>query len=309
MLGSAILETALGLVFVYLILSLVVSAIQELLDTILKLRASHLSAGVEKLLGDDKAKEFFDNVLIRALSPNAWFGSVPRRPSYVPPDVFAATVLDMLSKASASKPRTFDEIQLAVQALPEGSLKKSLISLLEQGGRTVEGFKGALQTWFDQHMDRVTGWYKRKVQLITLGVGLALAVAIDADTLSIVNALSKDSALRSAMVAQAQMYATQNPGPAGNAGTDQSAELGKRLEVVKQRFGESSSLGVPIGFDRWPPTWPDRMAKGRQGLLGWILTACAISLGAPFWFDMLSKVVSIRASGKTPDERAREKTR
>ncbi len=35
--------------------------------------------------------------------------------------------------------------------------------------------------------------------------------------------------------------------------------------------------------------------------LGWILTAVAISMGAPFWFDMLNKVVAVRSSVKPQD--------
>jgi hypothetical protein len=44
--------------------------------------------------------------------------------------------------------------------------------------------------------------------------------------------------------------------------------------------------------------WPAR-------LLGWMLTILAISLGAPFWFDMLNKLVNIRSAGKSPDEAAK----
>jgi hypothetical protein len=37
-------------------------------------------------------------------------------------------------------------------------------------------------------------------------------------------------------------------------------------------------------------------------MLGWILTILAVSLGAPFWFDMLNRVVAIRSAGKAPEE-------
>ena len=36
--------------------------------------------------------------------------------------------------------------------------------------------------------------------------------------------------------------------------------------------------------------------------LGWLITAFAVSMGAPFWFDLLNKFVNIRASGKAPEE-------
>ncbi len=34
--------------------------------------------------------------------------------------------------------------------------------------------------------------------------------------------------------------------------------------------------------------------------LGWLLTALAISLGATFWFDLLSKIISLRSAGRKP---------
>ena len=82
--GANAIEVAIGMVFVYLVLSLTVTALQELLDAVMKLRASHLAKGVEKLLGSTKAEAFFDHPIIAALSPDKWFGKGTRRPSYLP---------------------------------------------------------------------------------------------------------------------------------------------------------------------------------------------------------------------------------
>jgi hypothetical protein len=54
---------------------------------------------------------------------------------------------------------------------------------------------------------------------------------------------------------------------------------------------------LPIGWSEFP--------KRDQWLtmaLGWLITAFAVSLGAPFWFDLLNKFVNVRASGKAPEE-------
>ena len=37
-------------------------------------------------------------------------------------------------------------------------------------------------------------------------------------------------------------------------------------------------------------------------LLGWIITALAVSVGAPFWFDTLNRFMNIRNAGRAPDE-------
>jgi hypothetical protein len=40
---------------------------------------------------------------------------------------------------------------------------------------------------------------------------------------------------------------------------------------------------------------------GRQLGGGWVLTAFAVSPGAPFWFDLLGKVSNLRGAGIKPE--------
>ena len=79
-------------------------------------------------------------------------------------------------------------------------------------------------------------------------------------------------------------------------------------------------LGLPIGWNletsdahlRWPGLriWQPNVVSAWVGQirfhwLGWILTALAISLGAPFWFDLLNKFIVIRSTVK-PKEKSPE---
>ena len=89
MFGSTTLDIALGITFMYLLLSLVVTAVQEVIETLIKLRASHLAKGIEKLLGSPMAKNFFANLLIKAFSPNQWFGQGTRKPLSLTTILFA----------------------------------------------------------------------------------------------------------------------------------------------------------------------------------------------------------------------------
>jgi hypothetical protein len=41
-------------------------------------------------------------------------------------------------------------------------------------------------------------------------------------------------------------------------------------------------------------------------LIGWLITAGATVLGAPFWFDTLKKLVNIRGTGVNPAEKPAE---
>jgi len=52
MFGSAILDTAIGLIYVYLVVSLIVSAANELLAALFRWRANNLFLGIRELLQD-----------------------------------------------------------------------------------------------------------------------------------------------------------------------------------------------------------------------------------------------------------------
>ncbi len=163
--------------------------------------------------------------------------------------------------------------------------------------------KEQLEKSFDEVMDRVRGWYKRKTQLISILVGLGVALAANADTIAIANAMMRDATLRDAIVASAEQAAAQD-----------EADLTSNIDDLQNQLLETQVLGwitpsdesttAPADANLDPRAMP---VKGDVGgwflkVFGWAITAFAVSLGAPFWFDVLSKVTSIRATGKPPKE-------
>jgi hypothetical protein len=98
MFGSPILDVAIGLVFVYLLLSLIATALRETMEAWMKSRAGQLELGIRTLLqdlsGDDLARKVYEHPLIYGLyggkyEPPAGGGQRIRRgsslPSYIPP--------------------------------------------------------------------------------------------------------------------------------------------------------------------------------------------------------------------------------
>jgi len=78
------------------------------------------------------------------------------------------------------------------------------------------------------------------------------------------------------------------------------------LNTIKQVKVTVRELPIPIGWEKTnlPESCFSLLScEWWMKILGWILTALALSLGAPFWFDMLKKVMSIRNVGKNPDEK------
>ncbi len=185
-------------------------------------------------------------------------------------------------------------------------LAGSLRPLLDDAAGDVERFRENVETWFNNSMDRVSGAYKRHTLAWQAAIGLALAIVMNVDALQITRSLWHDRALREVLVAQAETVARQEQPPSGAAA---------QFSTLRREVG---SLGLPIGWRGCETTSTDEAAVGTRMLwcepgwwgwalipmvLGWCLTAAAVSLGAPFWFDTLKRFISIRSSGKAPEER------
>jgi hypothetical protein len=391
MFGSQILDVAIGMIFVFLLLSLMCSALNEIIEARLKNRAKSLETGIRNLLGNDKlADDFYDHALISGLFKNN------QKPSYIPSRTFALALMNIVAPQTGddhSHPLgSFREALSQIKSdSPAAPIKQALLALADDAQGDINQLRTNIENWYDDTMDRVSGWYKRRTHTIIIFLGLGLAIALNADSAYIARNLSNDAALRNSLVSAAQAFAQNEkptdsarqspatspangdatPSQGGNAGaqSNSNANSAKGKSVSSQsnsnaqksaasaspasspaakvntaarndagaaspetstntdasaqtRFDEDlkkiRALGLPMGWNlesddphlRWPglriwqtgvPTaWA---AQIRFHWLGWILTALAISLGAPFWFDMLGKFITVRSTMK-PEQKS-----
>src|SRR5213596_117827 len=185
MFGSAILDTAIGLIFVFLVVSLVVSAANELLAALFKWRANNLFLGIRQLLQDASVTglvtRFYEHPLIDGLS------SKGKKPSYIPSRTFALALLDIVSPTTPGSDRTLDDLKAGIEKLP-GCLHITFRVLLDEAGHDIEQFKVQLEIWFNSTMERVSGWYKRKTQALQLVLALLIVALANIDTIRIAGA-------------------------------------------------------------------------------------------------------------------------
>lgn len=156
-------------------------------------------------------------------------------------------------------------------------------------------FKNEVETWFDRSMDRASGVYKRNAKGVAILIGILVAVLTNTDTLHLVKRLSQDSVIRSAITQRA------------NQKEDFLTNRDTRREI-EQVLGDAS---VPIGwqninqqFERLDPKYPNSVYisiwQGFKLICGWILSGLAVAMGAPFWFDILNKLINVRNAGPKP---------
>jgi len=334
MFGSVVLDVAIGLSLLFLFVSLICSAIREAIETVISSRASDLERGVRELLddptGQGAATALFAHPLIFSLydgtyqpdrlrlhrslltgaqslrMPIAARGSLP---AYIPSANFARAFLDLTLRgplgqapvgAHAVLPvLSIDSLMATARDMPDGRIRRALLSALDAAEGDLLRVQLALEGWFDACMDRVSGWYKRRTQVMLLGIGLFAAGVMNIDAFSIGRALVQDKALRDGAVAQAAELVeradrTAVPAVVADEGF---AALQRDLDQIQ----------FPTGWE--PP--PQRLwTKGADGvaritaqpvlqmLTGWLVTGFAVMLGAPFWFDMLNRFMVVRSTIK-----------
>jgi hypothetical protein len=299
------LDVMLGVTFIFLLLSLISSATVEAIEIVLKKRAKALQETLVGLLGEQGARELYSHALIRALHKEGG-----RPPSYIPTHTFVVALLEGVLHRGARG--TVEDLERTLQALPPqfDRLKEALQALIASTEGNLARLQEGIGDWFNASMDRLSGWYKRRSQVIVFCIGLVFAAAYNIDTIQVVNQLARDDALRTALVSAAENQQRVGAPPGADAG---SAE--ERLEVQMKVLGE---LGLPLGWSSGQDTSKASLADIRRPpvtpmgwvlkVLGLLLTGLAVSLGAPFWFDILNKIVVVRST-VSPGEKVRKERR
>lgn len=360
MFGSEILDVLIGLALVFLLLSLVASALREALEAVFRTRGVYLERGIRELLDArekpamsvtwlkpgintppaaaaspqiDLATALYEHPLISALYHKdyrpathkwarirRWFGG-HNLPAYIPSANFVAALLDIIVRGRdpATKgslrvegPRiSLTQVRESVAQLDNDRVGRAVLSAVDLADGDMAQARANIASWFDSSMDRVSGWYKRWTQFYLFLIGLIVAVWLNVNTITIARYLYRDQGAREAIVRIAE-----------GVSRDSSVLREQQIDTL---VGRLDALGLPIG-------WRYGLAGLRPGedsattgfvggptgarpstllgpiplaILGWLITALAVSLGAPFWFDLLNKFMVIRSTVK-PHEKSRE---
>ena len=321
-------DVAIGLIFVYIVLALVCSVLNETIATATGLRARFLETGLVNLLsgaasdtaaGRATARDFYRHPLVQGLikprrrsdpeDDTTDEEPAPRRkgvlgkspyPSYIPSRTFVIAITDMAHDARVKLQdqdpakadelrqklrRADDELEHGLAAIPNTRLSEALLALHRSAGGDAVRFQRATEEWFDDAMERVSGWYKRRIHAILAVIAALVVVLLNADTLASGRVLWRDDAVRAAVVKEATDTARGNLDDV-------------KLEQAVQKL--DLPLGWNLSFGDTAAQLPDDAVGWVEKLVGLLLTIGAIQLGAPFWFDLLSKIVRVRATGAPP---------
>ncbi len=383
MFGSDILGVAIGIVFIYLLGSLVVTTVNEWISRMFAIRAKNLEAGIRELLdGEDvaaaagaaakaaaladgkteaaaetaaetaaevaaaatggigtvaktfKEKLFEHPLVFGTYKVGMWDrlrrkGDKAGRPSYIDPKAVSAVLFDefmtagnskaglgesKIASAEAALTKIEDAIDADNQIPPH--LKKLMQTFVNDANTTLKDSEAKvakirkdIETWFDGSMSRVSGWYKRKMQTVSIIVALGVAIFLNIDSIAVTQTLWNDQAVRDQVVASAEGYAAQNADkPLDSEGAKKNLE-GLNLPIGWDKLSGNFSIDKGDDPDRVFPGSLNPGRAGGAGVLKWIgllVSGIAISLGSQFWFDILGKLINLRGAGGKPNTTKRD---
>lgn len=349
------LDIIIAIFLIYALFAGLVSGINELIVQMLEMRGKVLFEGIAMMLGElpkptgiinslrrklgsvteetNLTKSLYQHPLIDTLSQP---GS---KPSYISPASFSTALVQVLSNDGS--------LTALRQKLDDRNshLGKLLGPMLDEANGDLEKFKAKVEIHFNELMDRVGGWYKRRAQAAMFIIGFILALFLNIDSIHIVQQLQKNPEVVEKLVQTAEK--ASETVKAAEAATAKAAEADKSVETAKaeaqnkdlqdkvkklnEQITEFKNLGLPIGWAyAKQPTPTENKSDPKQASteikfdtsrcfyyinfcypeyqnyalspIGWLLTALAGILGAPFWFDAISKLFAIRGTGKKPEE-------
>jgi hypothetical protein len=222
--------------------------------------------------------------------------------------------LALIASLDPAKPLpVIQDIEDTVKNLPPSRIRDVLLSSLTEAGTDVDKLRTSIATWFDDSMERLSGAYKRQLKWISMLVGLIVSIAFNADSFNVAVTLWSDQDRRASIVAIATQV-SQEPFPRVPEGID-GAKLGEAFRKTEDTLrslpigwncsgtsaaGTSSAEQKSMRLDSWACAKKNLTALTPTQVLGWIFTATAFTLGAPFWFDLLQKFVNVRGAGGRP---------
>ncbi|MCB1934641.1 MAG: hypothetical protein KDF59_01745 [Nitrosomonas sp.] len=327
-------DIIIALIFIYALFASLVSGINEVIVQMLSMRGRVLLESIAMMLGELPKDTGSSSVTSRVFK---WLkhklGLINTKQTHLTNQLYANPLVDTLSPPGSSlpsyiSPQTFSAALVQIMSV-DGSietLKKSMEDrskplnkllgpMLDEAGNDIKKFKTSVENHYNAIMDRVGGWYKRRTQAIMFFVGLVLAVLMNIDSVYIVQHLQKNPDKTLALVEAAEKYS------AIKGQTDEEiTEKEKLIQKIKElsvKSEEFKNIGLPIGWyskDKEASesaadqkdsggSFPFDFLPGQDSklvFLGWIATALAGALGAPFWFDAISKIFAARGSGRKP---------
>jgi hypothetical protein len=326
---SSIFDVVIGLVFVFFVFSLAVSGINEFVRKLLNTRAKALWTAISAMLDDTTtapqpegmtvrlqaaplrtspdvaasseaatvteaslAQRVYDHPMVARLDPTQL--NKPTKITDIPSSAFARALVDVLTPRDGNGQAMWDELEGAIRNLP-APLRAQFEILWVEADRNMLQFRQAVESWFDASMERVSDWYKKRTRVVMVLYGLLVAAVFNVSAIGITTELYENDVVRETVTALA----------ANSTAAIEAIDDCTNRECVEEKVASIVDTGLPVWWRECPKSDEsggtavcgfESFPNGLVSILGWFITAAALSLGASFWFAVLKKALKLKPS-------------
>jgi hypothetical protein len=331
--GLEFLDLVIGLIFIFLIYSIAASALWEIFVNISHLRANTLREWIvnnfsffnyETYSSDKKRKIITNKILNHPLVKGMLkYPDIPEKnPSYISSKVFSDVLFDLMVNHEADSediPWKFVDIYTLRTSLESSKtlplyLKSTLLQYISEASGDIQKVKDKFGTWYEEAQERLLGSYKKNLQVWIFAISFILVCGTNCDTIKLASYLYNNDSAREAIANKASLFVQDsamvklvsniNQGAIDSAyirGQNELVEkVNENITILKNLNDELIQNSIPIGWDIEDFKSYKSAGDYLKKIGGLLLSILAVSMGSPFWFDILNKLVSLRSSGNKP---------
>jgi ABC-type multidrug transport system fused ATPase/permease subunit len=314
----AVLEVIISIVVVYFLLSTVVSFIKEIIAMMINSRGKILHKSLLHLFVENEKEEGLISKIYKSkyvhnlASKFSIVKNLNAKPSYIASENFTGALIDEIQKNGTKKAfaKNIDEFKKKLESLGDSFIKTKLqeiiIELEETQQANLTNLKKKVSEWFDSYMNSVTIIYKNYVTIWVFFISLFICFSMNIDSLVLIEYLFENKEKREVMVNFAENI-DKNSYVINDSlkGDERLAEVKKVKELVLTDFnafelpygwegkgkGRLNYEAIVLGNGNKASTW-----DGLKKIVGLFMTTVSLTLGAPFWFQMMVNLLNIRKS-------------
>ncbi|MCZ4222376.1 hypothetical protein [Pedobacter rhodius] len=345
------LETGIAIALIFFVFSTVAYIFQELIAINLQLRGKLLKKSIQQLIEAKGGLTAFTTSLLSHPQIETLNKTTKSLTSYIPAANFSMAIIDLVCKqAGINTGPTFAGFQAGLQNLKTTNPNlETILSSIYANSNNIQTLQLEIEKWFNEYMERVSGWYKNNNTWITRLIAIGVALVFNLNMIAITQEIFTNSALRISLneiaerkvtsagttatlyntnyvsdtTALNKKYAdkladsTTSPTIKETLKKEKEAEQLKlaiayedKLNSIKKEYLEEiRSKDLPFNWECQPfkkidPVTGKTVNKTPVDFLlmitGLLIGAAGISMGAPFWFDLMSKLVNVRRAGQKP---------
>jgi hypothetical protein len=153
-----------------------------------------------------------------------------------------------------------------------------------------------VEKWFDAAMSRVSNRFAMQARLVTVGCALVAAFALQLDAFGLVTRLYADSDLRTKLAGAAEGMLSEGQRLQASA---PAGELGPAFTQATNELKTLDEKLAGAGFALLPKDYHPFQCESFVVFLGILTSAGLLSLGAPFWFNLLKTATNLRPAMAT----------